>query len=69
MHDDKNQYVAELFIARRWAWESDFGGDEPTDTVVQWPPAPPRPAKRTARGTLAPERDDDDEYDLQYETE
>lgn len=67
MRDDRIQHVAEMFIARRWAWESDFG-DEKTDTVVQWPPVPPRPA-RTARGTLPPDREVDHEYDLEYEYE
>jgi hypothetical protein len=68
MRDDKIQLVAEMFIARRWGWESDFG-DEQTDTFIQWPPAPPRPAARMARGTQPPERELEQDYALEYEYE
>jgi hypothetical protein len=65
MRDDKIQQVAEMFIARRWGWESDFS-NEPTDTFVQWPPTPPRPAMRTARGTVPPEREHEHDYECEY---
>jgi hypothetical protein len=57
-----------MFLARQWARKSDFG-DEATDTFVQWPPAPPRPAMRVARGTVPPERDFEDGYELEYNCE
>lgn len=65
MRDDRIQQVAEMFLARRWGRESDFD-HEPTDTFVEWPPAPPRPM-RVARGTTPPEREDDGEYEVEYE--
>lgn len=69
MRDDRIQQVAEMYLARRWGCESDFG-QEPTDTFVQWPPAPPRPPMRIARGTTPPEREDDeDAYDVEYDYE
>ena len=68
MRDDRIQQVAEMFIARRWGWQSDFG-DEPTDTFVEWPPAPPRPPMRIARGTTPPEREDEDDYEVKYDYE
>jgi hypothetical protein len=66
MRDDRIQQVAEMLLARQWGRASDFG-DEPTDTVVQWPPAPPRPAMRTARGTVPPEREHEHDYELEYD--
>ena len=68
MRDNRIQQVAEMLIARQWGRASDFG-DEPTDTFVQWPPEPPRPAMRTARGTVPPEREHEHEYELEYELE
>lgn len=68
MRDDKIQQVAEMFIARRWGWESDFI-DEPTDTFVEWPPAPPRPPMRIARGTEPPEHEDELDYEVEYDYE
>jgi hypothetical protein len=62
MRDDKIQQVAEMLIARQWARASDFG-EEPTHTFVQWPPEPPRPAMRTAHGTVPPEREYEDRSD------
>jgi hypothetical protein len=55
MRDYRIQQVAEMLLARQWGRASDFG-DDPTDTVVEWPPVPPRPAaRRTACGTVPPE--------------
>jgi hypothetical protein len=67
MRNDRNEQVAEMLLARQWGRASDFFGDEPTDTFVQWPPEPPRPAMRTARGTVPPEREFGDEYELEYD--
>ena len=68
MRDDRIQQVAEMFIARRWGCESDFA-HEPTDTFVEWPPAPPRPPMRIAHGTTPPEREDEGEYEVEYDYE
>jgi hypothetical protein len=68
MRDDRIQRVAEMLIVKRWGCESDFD-DEPTQTFVEWPPAPPRPAIRRARGTLPPEREDELEYEVELEYE
>jgi hypothetical protein len=66
MRDHRIQQVAEMLIARQWGRTSDFG-DEPTDTFVQWPPEPPRPATmRTACGTVPPETEYEDEYEVEY---
>lgn len=64
MRDYQIEQVAEMLIARQWGRASDFG-DDATETSVDWPPVPPRPApRRVACGTVPPETEN--EYEIEY---